>query len=46
MKNTEFLIFTDEDDCYWQESKDIREYIINNFEKSGEIFNYSIYLNN
>ena len=45
MKNTEFLIFTDDDSCYWQEPKAIREYIISNFEKSGEILDYSIYFN-
>ena len=46
MKNTEFLIFTDKEDCFYQESKQIREFIINNFEKTGELLNYSIYINN
>lgn len=43
MKNTEVLIFTDETDCFWQESKKVRKYIINNLNKIGEILNYSIY---
>lgn len=42
-KNTEFLIYTNEDDMFWQESLEIRNYIINNLEKTGEISNYSIY---
>lgn len=41
--NTEFLIITNETDYYWQESQEIREFIIENLEKSGEILNYSIY---
>lgn len=45
MKNTEFLIFTDENNCFWQSPKEIREYITNNLEKSGEILDYSIYFN-
>lgn len=45
MKNTEFLIFTNEDDCFWQESMEIREYILENFKKNGELLNYSIYTN-
>lgn len=44
MHNTEFLMFTDEDDCFYQEPKEIRQYIIDNFEKSGDLFNYSIYI--
>lgn len=46
MKNTEFLIFTNEEDCHWQEPKEIREYIMSNFKKTGEILDYSIYFNN
>lgn len=42
-QNTEFIIFTDEEDCFWQESKKIREFIIQNLQKTGEILNYSIY---
>lgn len=45
MQNTEFLIFTNEEDCFWQESPKIREYIINNLQKTGEFLNYSIYIN-
>ncbi len=45
MKNTEILIFTDEQDCFYQESKEIREYIVNYLQKNGEILNYSIYIN-
>lgn len=40
---TEFLIYTNEEDMFWQESLEIREYIINNLDKTGEISNYSIY---
>lgn len=46
MQNTEFLIFTNEKDCFYQESKEIREYIMNNLEKKGEFLEYSIYINN
>ena len=42
-ENTEFLILTNEEDCYWQESLSIRNFIIDNLEKTGEILNYSIY---
>lgn len=45
MQNTEFLIFTDEKDCLFQEPKEIRKYIINNLQKTGEFLNYSIYTN-
>ncbi len=45
MKQTEFLIFTKDEDCFYQESKQIREYILNHFKKNGEILNYSIYIN-
>lgn len=45
MKDTEFLIFTNEEDCFYQESLEIREYIMEHFEKTGEILNYSIYIN-
>ena len=43
MINTEFLILTNEEDCFWQESKVIREFILKNLDKKGEILNYSIY---
>ncbi len=45
MQNTEFLIFTNEEDCFYQEPKQIREYVIQNLEKTGEFLNYSIYIN-
>lgn len=45
MKNTEFLIFTDEKNVFWQSPKEIREYVLNNLEKKGEILDYSIYFN-
>ena len=43
MHNTEFLIFTDEEDCFYQEPKEIREYIMNNYQEIGKLYNYSIY---
>lgn len=45
MQNTEFLIFTDEENCFYQEPKEIRNYILNNLEKNGEFLDYSIYIN-
>lgn len=45
MENTEVLIFTNEQDCFYQESKEIRDYVVNHLQKSGEILNYSIYIN-
>lgn len=42
-KNCEYLIFIDEKDMFWQEPKEIREFIINNLEKKGEIGKYLIY---
>jgi len=42
-KNTEFLMYTDDDKVFWQEPEEIREYIINNLDKQGEILHYSIY---
>lgn len=44
-KNTEFLIYTSEEDCFWQESEKIRNFITKNLVKTGEILNYSIYEN-
>lgn len=43
MKNTEILIKRDEGKVNWQESKLVREYIINNMEYIGEIEDFSIY---
>lgn len=45
MQNTEFLIFTNEDDCFFQEPQELRKYITNHFEKIGNLLNYSIYIN-
>ncbi len=45
-ENTEFLIVTDEKDIFWQESMEIRKFIIENLNYSGEICGYTIYLNN
>ncbi len=44
-KNTEFLIYTNEEDIFWQESKEIRNFIKENLTKKGEILNYTIYIN-
>lgn len=41
--NTEFLILSNKDDFYWQDSITVRNFIIENLEKKGEILNYSIY---
>lgn len=41
--NTELLIVTDESDLHFQESHEIRDLIIENFNYKGEICNYSIY---
>ena len=46
MQNTEFLIFTDEEDCFVQHPKEIRNYIISNFEEIDTILNYTIYSTN
>ena len=43
LKNTEFLIYTNKEDCFWQESETIREFITKNLTKTCEILNYSIY---
>lgn len=43
MRNTEIIIPTNENMFFWQEPKDIREYIKNNLEKKGEILEFSIY---
>lgn len=43
LENTEILIFTDEEDCFWQESKKVREYIMNNMRKTGELLEYTVY---
>ena len=44
-KNTEFLIYTNEEDMFWQEPQEIREFIKENLTKKGEISNYTIYSN-
>lgn len=43
LKNTEFLVVTNEEDIFVQEPPEIREYIMNNLENVGSIHNYSIY---
>ena len=43
LENIEILIFTDEEECFWQESKKVREYIVDNMKKNGELLNYSVY---
>ena len=45
-KNTQFLLVTEEEDLFWQESKEIREFIMENLNSIGEINNYTIYSNN
>lgn len=40
---TEFIILKNEDDMFGQEVREIRECIINNLTKRGEILNYDIY---
>lgn len=42
-KSTEFIIFKNEDDMFGQEVREIRECIMNNLTKRGEILNYDIY---
>lgn len=44
--NTEFLIVTDEKDIFWQESIEIRDFIMKNLTCSGKICNYTIYSTN
>ena len=41
--NIELLILTDESDLHFQESLEIRNFIIENFKYKGELCNYSIY---
>ena len=41
--DTEILIEKDESNVFWQESKKVREYIINNMDKIGEIEEFDIY---
>lgn len=43
LKNTEILIIKDERDMIWQESQEVRKYIINNLNYEGEINNFLIY---
>lgn len=45
-ENTEFLIFTNEEDMFWQEPLEIREVIIDNLNYIGTVSNYSIYSTN
>lgn len=45
-RNTEFLIFTNPDDLCYQDSIEIRDFIINNLNFKGNIEHYSIYSTN
>lgn len=42
-KNTKILIKTNEKDVFWQESKKVRKYIKDNYEKEGTIEDFDIY---
>lgn len=42
-EKTQFLIVTDDKDVFWQESLEIREFIMKNLIPVGEICNYTIY---
>lgn len=42
-ENTQVLIVTEFEDLFWQESLEIRDFIQENFESTGEICNYTIY---
>ena len=43
MKNTEILIVKDDGDVFYQEPKEVREYIKENLKNIGEIEEFSIY---
>lgn len=43
LDNSVILIETDIENMFWQESKNARNYIINNYKKVGEIQEFSIY---
>lgn len=43
MDNSILLIQTDSEKIFWQESKKVRDYIISNYNKIGEIQEYSIF---
>lgn len=43
LKNAKILIIKNEEDMHYQESKNIRQYIMNNLEKEGEIGEFCIY---
>lgn len=43
LKNTKILIKTNEKDVFWQESKKVRKYIKDNYEKEGTIEEFDIY---
>lgn len=45
-ENTDFLIVTNEEDIFWQESLEIRKCIMDNLNYKGTISNYSIYSSN
>ena len=43
LKNTKILIQTNEEDIFWQESKNVRKYIQDNYTKEGTIEDFDIY---
>ena len=43
MKNVEILIEKEEKNINWQESKNVRQYIVENMTKIGEIEEFEIY---
>lgn len=43
LESTLVLLQTNPEDVFWQESKRVREYILNNYQKIGEIQEYSIF---
>ncbi len=43
LKNTKILIKTNEKDVFWQESKKVRKYIKDNYDKEGTIEDFDIY---
>lgn len=43
MKNTKILIQTDQEKMFWQESKKVRKYIQENYQKIGTIEEFDIY---
>ena len=44
-KHTEFLVLKDKEDLFDQEVVEIRDFMIENLTKCGEICNYDVYCN-